>query len=101
MSQAGYATGMLLISPLGDLLRRRPLLLTIELIATLFSVGLAVTHQFEVFMGISYLVGVFTVTPQVLLTYTADLAPPHRRAQALAIVLSGLSAYHSAVHVAY
>jgi predicted MFS family arabinose efflux permease len=32
----------------------------------------------------------FTVTPQILIPLSADLAPPHRRASAMSIVLSGL-----------
>lgn len=43
--------------------------------------------MFEV---LSFLVGVVTVVPQILLPLAADLAPPERRASAISIVLSGL-----------
>jgi predicted MFS family arabinose efflux permease len=43
-----------------------------------------------VFETLSFLVGVFTVVPQILLPLSADLAPPHRRATVISIVLSGL-----------
>ncbi|KZP09100.1 MFS superfamily [Athelia psychrophila] len=88
--QAGYATGTLLISPLGDLVRRRQLILLLVIISTLFTIGLAVTTNFKVFEAFSYLVGVATVVPLILLPLAADLAPPERRASAISIVLSGL-----------
>ncbi len=39
---------------------------------------------------LSFLVGVATVVPQILMPLAVDLAPPERRASALSIVLSGL-----------
>jgi MFS family permease len=88
--QAGYATGLLFITPLGDLVRRRQLILIIVLCAASLSIGLAVTKNVKIFEALSYLVGVFTVTPQILIPLAADLAPPERRTTAVAIVLSGL-----------
>ncbi|KAI5121348.1 hypothetical protein M0805_000656 [Coniferiporia weirii] len=88
--QAGYATGLLLLSPLGDLVRRRPLLLLLVLISGTLTIGLAVTNSLVAFEAVTFLVGAFTVTPQVLIPLAADLAPPHRRASAISIVLSGL-----------
>ncbi|KAH8109791.1 major facilitator superfamily domain-containing protein [Phellopilus nigrolimitatus] len=88
--QAGYASGLLLLSPLGDLVRRRPLLLLLVIVSCSLTIGLAVTSSLVVFEALTFLVGVFTVTPQVLIPLAADLAPPHRRASAISIVLSGL-----------
>ncbi|THH04665.1 hypothetical protein EW145_g5358 [Phellinidium pouzarii] len=88
--QGGYATGLLLLSPLGDLVRRRPLLLLLVLASGALTVGLAVTQSLVAFEALTFLVGVFTVTPQILIPLAADLAPPHRRASAISIVLSGL-----------
>lgn len=80
----------MLLSPLGDLVRRRPLLLLLVLISGSLTIGLAVTSSLVVFETLSFLVGAFTVTPQVLIPLAADLAPPNRRASAISIVLSGL-----------
>ncbi|EIN12181.1 hypothetical protein PUNSTDRAFT_33882, partial [Punctularia strigosozonata HHB-11173 SS5] len=88
--QAGYATGLLLISPLGDLVRRRPLILLLALLSASLTIGLALTRSFAAFSALSYLVGAVTVVPQVLIPLAADLAPPHRRASAISVVLSGL-----------
>ncbi|KAH8100743.1 major facilitator superfamily domain-containing protein, partial [Phellopilus nigrolimitatus] len=72
------------------LVRRRPLLLLLVIVSCSLTIGLAVTSSLVVFEALTFLVGVFTVTPQVLIPLAADLAPPHRRASAISIVLSGL-----------
>ncbi|KAF9047828.1 major facilitator superfamily domain-containing protein [Panaeolus papilionaceus] len=88
--QAGYATGLVLISPLGDLLRRRQLILAIVIVSTSLTIGLAVTSNLIVFEALSFLVGAVSVTPQVLIPLAADLAPAHKRASAISVVFSGL-----------
>ncbi|KAG6825945.1 hypothetical protein H0H92_001755 [Tricholoma furcatifolium] len=88
--QAGYASGLLLISPLGDLVRRRQLLLIIATLSTTLTIGLAITKNLAAFEAISFLIGMVSVAPQILLPLAADLAPPERRASALSVVLSGL-----------
>ncbi|KLO11784.1 MFS general substrate transporter [Schizopora paradoxa] len=88
--QAGYAVGMLLVSPLGDLIRRRPLILALVTLSASLTIGLSVTRSLVVFEALTFLVGIVTVTPQVLMPFAADLAPPEKRASAISIVLSGL-----------
>ncbi|VDB92119.1 unnamed protein product [Peniophora sp. CBMAI 1063] len=88
--QGGYAAGILLVTPLGDLVRRRQLLLLLIIISTLLSVGLAATRSLVAFEILCFFVGVFSCAPQVLVPLAADLAPPERRASAISIVFSGL-----------
>lgn len=91
LMQAGYAAGIILLCPLADILPRRPYILSLVLFTTLAWIGLCVTRSFTVFTGLSFICGFTTVTPQLMLPLVGDLAPPHRRATALAIVVSGLS----------
>lgn len=88
--QAGYLAGLVLISPLGDLVRLRQLVILLVVASTALTIGLAVTNSLQVFEALTFLVGVATVTPQILMPLAADLAPPERRASALSVVLSGL-----------
>ncbi|CAE6414672.1 unnamed protein product [Rhizoctonia solani] len=85
-----YAIGLLLISPLGDLVRRRQLLLLLGCIIGAFTLGLALAPTKNIFGGLSFMMGIFTVVPQIMIPLAADLAPPERRASAISIVLSGL-----------
>ena len=71
-------------------MRRRQLILGLVLLSTTLSIGLAVTNNFAVFEAITFLVGMFSVTPQVLIPLAADLAPPERRASAISVVFAGL-----------
>lgn len=114
--QAGYAAGLLFLCPLGDLIPRRPFVCGLVLFtATLWLVfvapsliprhpsamygrmrlissrlGLCITNNLAVFTGISFIVSITTVTPQLMLPLVGDLAPPNRRAAALSVVVSGL-----------
>lgn len=62
-SQAGYATGLILLCPLGDLVRRRHFVLLLTLVTAALWVGVCITKSFEVFLVLSYLSSVTTVTP--------------------------------------
>ncbi|KAI0662108.1 major facilitator superfamily domain-containing protein [Cubamyces menziesii] len=88
--QAGYAIGLLFITPLGDLVRRRQLLLLLTFLTSSLTIGLAITKNLVAFEILSFFVGLFSVIPQILMPLAVDLAPPHRRASALSNVLAGL-----------
>ena len=75
---------------MGDLVKRRQLILLLIFFAANLSIGLALTTNLRVFEGLSFFVGLFSVTPQILVPMAADLAAPERRATALSIVTSGL-----------
>ncbi|KAL4940960.1 hypothetical protein BDV06DRAFT_213039 [Aspergillus oleicola] len=89
-SQAGYAAGLILICPMGDMVRRRPFVLVLTFVTATMWLGLCFTASFEVFLAISFLSSFTTVTPQIMLPLVGDLAPASRRATALSIVSSGL-----------
>ncbi|KAJ9609900.1 hypothetical protein H2200_006229 [Cladophialophora chaetospira] len=89
LMQAGYATGLLFVCPLGDLLRRRPLTLVLIAFTATMWIGLCITPSFAAFCAISYICAITTVIPQVMLPLVSELAPPHQRALALSITTSG------------
>ncbi|GAB7349905.1 hypothetical protein MBLNU459_g0595t1 [Dothideomycetes sp. NU459] len=88
--QAGYAAGLLFLCPLGDLLRRRAFVLCLVFFTATMWIGLCLTNSLSAFTAISFITAITTVTPQLMLPLVGDLAPPHRRAAALSIVVSGL-----------
>lgn len=91
LSQAGYAVGLLFLCPLADMVPRRPFILFLIWATATMWIGLCVTHNFEVFISLSFLCGVGTVTPQIMLPLVGDLVPAHRRASSLSVVVSGLA----------
>ncbi|KAL7783435.1 major facilitator superfamily domain-containing protein [Trichoderma ceciliae] len=88
--QAGYATGLLFIIPIGDIVRRRPMVIGLVFVTSLIWLGCTLTKSFEPFLGLSYIVGLFTVTPQLMFPLTVRYAPARHRPTMTAIVMSGL-----------
>ncbi|GAA5877733.1 hypothetical protein JCM1840_003342 [Sporobolomyces johnsonii] len=88
--QAGYLMGLVFITPLGDLVPRRPLLLLLTFLTATLALGQATVTTFAGFEALCFVIGLFTVTPQILNPLAADLAPPEKRASAVSIVVSGL-----------
>ncbi|OTA90391.1 hypothetical protein M434DRAFT_78029 [Hypoxylon sp. CO27-5] len=91
LSQAGYAVGLLFLCPLADMVPRRPFILFLIWATATTWIGLCLTNNFDVFISLSFLCGVGTVTPQIMLPLVGDLAPAHRRASSLSVVVSGLA----------
>ncbi len=90
-TQAGYALGILLIVPLGDFLQRKtmiPLLMGLTAAALLFS-GLA--PSFAVLAAALSLMGLATVTGQVVIPMVGDLAPAGMRGKMIGVVSSGIT----------
>ncbi|KAI9734507.1 MAG: hypothetical protein M1834_002107 [Cirrosporium novae-zelandiae] len=88
--QGGYAAGLLFICPLGDLFRIRFMVLALIFICATVWIGLCATSSFSVFTALSFICAATTVTPQLMVPLAGALAPPHRRASAISIVMAGL-----------
>ena len=89
LMQAGYAVGLALVCPLGDIFPRRPFTLILVFATATMWIGLCVTHDFNAFLGISFITALTTVTPQIMLPLVGEMAPPKKRPLALSIVVSG------------
>lgn len=63
LTQAGYAGALLLISPLGDLVKRRPLILLLCIMGAVLTVGLATTNSLTAFEALSFIIGFVSVSP--------------------------------------
>ncbi|KAH6898285.1 major facilitator superfamily domain-containing protein [Thelonectria olida] len=90
LMQSGYAAGLIFVLPLGDILERRPFIISLILVTATMWIGLCVTHDFTAFRALSFICGVTTVTPQLMIPLVGDFAPAHRKSSLLSIVVSGL-----------
>ena len=89
-TQLGYATGMLLLAPLGDRFdRRRLILLQIAGACVAFFVA-ASAQTLGVLIGASLAIGVLSTIAQQAVPFAAELAPPEARGHAVGTVMSGL-----------
>ncbi|KIY67732.1 MFS general substrate transporter [Cylindrobasidium torrendii FP15055 ss-10] len=91
MVSAGYGTGILLITPLGDLVRRRQLVLILTLVCTCCTIPLSITHNIAVFQAFHFLVGVSCVIPQILIPLAADLTTGAQQALTLTLLYAAIS----------
>ncbi|WP_228747485.1 MFS transporter [Bradyrhizobium sp. BR 10289] len=91
-TQIGYAFGLILIVPLGDLWDRRRLIVgQITLSAIALLVVATASHAAVLFAGLA-LVGVLAVVIQVLVALAATMARPAERGGAIGTVTSGVVA---------
>ncbi len=90
LTQVGYALGILLVVPLGDVLDRRRLIpgvLVASAVALLFA---AVASSFAVLLVALALVGLTTVAGQLLIPLAGDLADPSSRGRVVGTIASGV-----------
>lgn len=90
LTQAGYATGMILIVPLGDAVERRKLLVATTVAVALALVAVAQAPTFEALLATSYFLGVATVVPQIVVPFAAALATSGSRGRSIGAVMGGV-----------
>lgn len=89
-TQLGYAVGLVLLVPLGDLLDRRRLVTTVLVVTTLALVGAALAPGISTLAVALAAVGVTSVVAQVLVPFAATLAADDERGRVVGTVMSGL-----------
>lgn len=90
VAQLAYATGLLLIVPLGDRLERRRLIVGLFVLA---AVGLAISataHHFSQLLLGTALAGLSAVAAQVIIPHAASLTAPEHRGRVVGTLMAGL-----------
>ncbi|WP_442588633.1 MFS transporter [Pedobacter sp. AW31-3R] len=90
LTQIGYAAGLLTIVPLGDLFRRKRLIVIDFLFIFLSVLGIALSQSLYQIYIFSFLTGLTCVVPQLFIPMAASLARPEKRTQSIGLVMSGL-----------
>ncbi|WP_413511912.1 MFS transporter [Myroides odoratus] len=90
LTQAGYAVGMFLMIPLGDLLeRKKQIIWTTVFACVALSLTASVTNFFWL-QVISFILGATSIVPQLVLPMAASLASEEQRGKVIGTVVSGL-----------
>jgi predicted MFS family arabinose efflux permease len=89
-TQLGYAAGILLLVPLGDVLDRRRLIPVMMLCSAAALVGCAVAPSIGVLLVAISVLGLTTVAGQILTPLAGDLADDAHRGQVVGTVVSGI-----------
>lgn len=90
LTQVGYALGILLVVPLGDVLDRRRLVPVVLIASALALLGAAVAPTFTTLLVALALVGLTTVAGQLLIPLAGDLADPAERGRVVGTIASGV-----------
>jgi len=89
-SQVGYAAGLVLLVPMGDLLERRRLITRILMVTVLALAATAASPSLAVLACALVVVGLTSVVAQILVPLASTLAGEHERGRVVGHVMSGL-----------
>jgi predicted MFS family arabinose efflux permease len=89
-SQVGYAAGLLLLVPLGDLVERRRLVVVMSCVTLASLIGMGVAPDLDALYIFSAVAGATSVVAQVLVAFSASLAREEERGRVVGTVMSGL-----------
>jgi predicted MFS family arabinose efflux permease len=90
VSQIGYAAGLVLLLPLGDLFERRRLLTVLAGANVLLLAAAGLAPSIALFLAAAGLIGFTSVMAQILVPFAAGLSPEAERGRVVGTVMSGL-----------
>src|SRR5262249_10202052 len=90
LGQVGYGLGLLFFVPLGDRVERRGLILTMLLAVAASLLAVALSPSYPWFAAASLVLGLTTISPQLIVPLAAPLARPAERGRVVGTVMSGL-----------
>ncbi len=90
LTQIGYALGLLLLVPLGDMLKRKKLIM-IDFGMIIISLLLAAfAPNFIIMLIASFLIGFTSIVAQLIIPMAAHLSKPEERGKTVGFIMSGL-----------
>lgn len=87
---AGYTAGLAFVVPLGDVIARRPLVVTLLLITAVVLGACAAAPTIPILIGLSVVLAVSAVVAPLLVSFAATLAAPNQRGRVTGQVMSGV-----------
>jgi len=89
-TQFGYAVGLFILVPLGDLIERRRLILIQFVLLVIALVAAALSPSAAMLLVVSMLLGMASTVAQQIVPFAAQLAPLNRRGAVVGTVMSGV-----------
>lgn len=90
LTQIGYGIGLFLLTPLGDMINRKKLIVGLELMLCLCLVAISLVNGIGALYVGSILLGILSVSVQVTIPMAAALAPKDKRGASVGTVFTGL-----------
>lgn len=89
-AQFSYAVGLLFITPLGDKIERKRLILTLMILSTCGLIISATSQNLWLLMLGTAITGLFSTVAQVLIPFAATLSRPEHRGKIVGTLMSGM-----------
>ncbi len=89
-SQLGFAGGLALLVPLGDVVERRRLVVIMTSLTVVALIGVAAAPTMTVLIVVAFVLGIGSVTAQILVPLAASLASTDQQGRVVGRVMSGL-----------
>ncbi len=90
VTQIGYAVGIFLVVPFGDVLNRRRLIPAVLVASSVALFAASAAPNFALLLAALVLVGLTTIAGQLLIPLAGDLADPAERGRIVGTVVSGV-----------
>lgn len=88
--QIGYAIGLFFIVPMGDLIERKRLIMSLLLLSGTTLLLISVNQVYSLLLILLFCLGFSSVTAQIVIPFAAVISSEEERGKNLGIVLSGL-----------
>ncbi len=90
LTQIGYALGLLLFVPLGDMTERKSVILRMLVVVAAALLVAGWSPNYAVLLVSMFIIGLTTIVPQLIVPYAAQLAQPAQQGKVIGDVMSGL-----------
>jgi len=90
ITQIGYAIGLLFIIPLGDLFKRKTIILINFTVLVVSLLTIALTPYIHLILFVSLLTGICSVMPQIFIPIAAQFSTPETKGKNVGMIVSGL-----------
>lgn len=90
ITQIGYAIGLLFIIPLGDLFKRKTIILINFTVLVVSLLTIALTPYIHLILFASLLTGICSVMPQIFIPIAAQFSTPKTKGRNVGMIVSGL-----------
>lgn len=89
-TQIGYAVGLFLLVPLGDMFRKRKIIIMDFLLIIISLLGFAFSQNITTILIASFFIGLSSVVPQMFVPLAAQLSNPKEKSKNVGMVMTGL-----------